>query len=135
MIKVTYKLEPYDFLGQLNLPTKFSSIIIIFFVSLSEHCGIEGDFYNSYGFRHSDHSEMHRPIRTFTDNHKKKCLYCQFLKIKTRSGYQPNTHFQCDICKVPLCVGTRNCFHMYHSLLMQGKKIELIGRRLSLSDV
>lgn len=63
----------------------------------------------------------HRPVRIYPAdpsnlNKKKLCVYCQHYRIKTKSGWRPNTTYKCDICGIALCVGgERNCFYLYHT--------------------
>lgn len=66
----------------------------------------------------SEFSEQyHRPIRIYPNdkNRKKLCVFCQFHKVRTKSGYHPYTIFKCELCDIPLCIGERNCFRCYHS--------------------
>ncbi|XP_060086276.1 uncharacterized protein LOC132565629 isoform X6 [Ylistrum balloti] len=57
---------------------------------------------------------------------RKLCVYCQFNKIKTKSGWWIYTRYKCDGCEVPLCNTTseRDCFMLYHNLMYGGSNVE-----------
>ncbi|XP_033752958.1 uncharacterized protein LOC117336493 isoform X8 [Pecten maximus] len=57
---------------------------------------------------------------------RKLCVYCQFNKIKTKSGWWIYTRYKCEGCEVPLCNTTseRDCFMLYHNLMYGGSSVE-----------
>lgn len=76
----------------------------------------------------------HKLIRAYDLNHRKKCALCSYLNIRTKSGWRPNTYHKCLECDVPLCVGERDCFNMYHKLLHEGISPLTPRRRVRMSQ-
>lgn len=44
------------------------------------------------------------------------CAYCNFYKVKTKSGWGVYTRHKCEACDVPLCKKVRPCFYLYHDM-------------------
>jgi len=64
---------------------------------------------------------MHRLVST-ENNKLKKCAYCRFYKVKTKSGWRVATRHMCEACRVPLCKEKRDCFLNYHSMYFSAQK-------------
>ncbi|KAJ8299257.1 hypothetical protein KUTeg_023317 [Tegillarca granosa] len=75
----------------------------------------------SYIMEEQQHVE-HRLVRAYTSNGKKECAFCKYRKVKTKSGWRPNTHYKCIACDIPLCNerNERNCFELYHKMIYEG---------------
>lgn len=44
------------------------------------------------------------------------CAYCNYYKVKTKSGWGVYTRHKCEACNVPLCKKVRPCFFLYHEM-------------------
>lgn len=64
-----------------------------------------------------DSSLRHRLVAT-ENNKLKNCLYCQYHKVTTKSGWRVSTRHKCEVCDVALCKG-RRCFELYHNTVFQ----------------
>lgn len=73
---------------------------------------------------------MHVP-QTIEDFKQKRCALCRRQNVTTKRGWVVLTQFRCARCFVPLCVGQRNCFKIYHRLLYAGEIEELPTGRVS----
>ena len=62
----------------------------------------------------------HRPVHT-AQYKQKRCVLCRHYKLTTRAGWKILTQYRCEKCDVALCTGNRNCFFLYHKLLMESK--------------
>ena len=59
---------------------------------------------------------MHRLIRN-EENKPRICALCKFYHVKTVKGWKVYSRFHCNVCKVPLCKGERDCFDIFHNAL------------------
>ncbi|XP_060086303.1 uncharacterized protein LOC132565634 isoform X19 [Ylistrum balloti] len=64
-----------------------------------------------------DSSQQHKLVAT-ENNKLKNCLYCQYHKVTTKSGWRVSTRHKCEACDVALCKG-RRCFELYHNTVFQ----------------
>ncbi|XP_033752959.1 uncharacterized protein LOC117336493 isoform X9 [Pecten maximus] len=62
----------------------------------------------------------HKLVYTI-DKKYKPCVFCQINKKKTKSGWYAYSYYKCDVCDIPLCKGSRDCFHLYHKFLAINK--------------
>ncbi|XP_069132885.1 uncharacterized protein [Argopecten irradians] len=62
----------------------------------------------------------HKLVYTI-DKKYKPCVFCQINKKKTKSGWYAYSYYKCDKCDIPLCKGSRDCFHQYHKFLAVNK--------------
>lgn len=78
-------------------------------------------------------SEMSKHRLIPTEGSKlKHCVYCQFHKVKTKSGWRVSCRHKCEACDVPLCKEVRDCFQLYHQFIFEGKEespIQIARRR------
>lgn len=62
--------------------------------------------------------QQHRLIKAYTNNNKKECAFCRLNKVRTKSGWRPNTHYKCEACDLPFCK-LKNCFGIYHKMIYE----------------
>ncbi|XP_060086277.1 uncharacterized protein LOC132565629 isoform X7 [Ylistrum balloti] len=62
----------------------------------------------------------HKLVYTI-DKKYKPCVFCQINKKKTKSGWYAYSYYKCDVCDIPLCKGSRDCFNQYHKFLVINK--------------
>lgn len=82
-------------------------------------------------FDYSDHRlEKIDPIR----NTQKRCIYCNIMRIRTKSNQTPKSYFYCSVCGVSLCKSDRNCFHLYHQLIASNTDMQpFFGKKVCCS--
>lgn len=79
---------------------------------------VEGQRYNHEESPYKDHKIVYT-----IDKKYKPCVFCQINKKKTKSGWYAYSYYKCDVCDIPLCKGTRDCFNRYHRFLSANKDL------------
>ncbi|XP_069132883.1 uncharacterized protein [Argopecten irradians] len=103
---------------------------------LSRMSGLSGEMYSSKVSDSPTHgTNLQKPGSLYLGGHhhrlahlqgvRKLCVYCQFNKIKTKSGWWIYTRYKCEGCEIPLCNTTseRDCFILYHNLMYGGSHV------------
>jgi hypothetical protein len=88
------------------------------------------DFVKGHVAVSASEAALHIP-QTIEDFKQKRCALCRHQNVTTKRGWVVLTQFRCSKCYVPLCVGQRNCFKIYHRLLLAGEIEELPTGRVS----